>query len=323
MMKTLQAIQQFLDVSRYRRYGLPVLLSGLAWAISRMCFAQNRSATFASLAVAVVLSAWFAGRRPGLLSTILLPVAAQLTFAAAGQSERPVVFLLWTAGAACLDLTFAYLRSTVLRRVRRQAMLPLPLWEQDSHFNEIMRTIQHTLVDRTRCYILYQVARETSHLAGEVAEVGVYKGGTAKLLAQTVLQKTVHLFDTFSGMPATDASLDNHRAGDFEDTSLAAVRDHLRECGNVRFYQGLFPSTAGPIEGVQFSLVHVDADIYDSVKACCDFFYPRMGKGGLFVFDDYGFPTCPGARKAVDEFFADKPEIPFYLPTGQCLVVRK
>ncbi len=41
------------------------------------------------------------------------------------------------------------------------------------------------------------------------------------------------------------------------------------------------------------------------------------------LFDDYSFPTCPGARKAVDEFFSDKPEVPFDLPTGQCLVVRK
>jgi len=322
-MKTLQAIQQFLDVSRYRRYGLAALLLGIAWAISRICFAQNRPATFTSLLVAVVLTAWFAGRGPGLISTFLVPLVARMNFSATGQSERPVVFLSWATGAASFALTLGYVRAATLRRSRRQAMLPLPLWDQDRRFNEIMQTIQHTLVDRSRCYILYQVARQTSHLAGEVAEVGVYKGGTAKLLAQTSLQKTVHLFDTFAGMPATDASLDSHRTGDFDDTSLAAVRDHLQECGNVRFYEGLFPSTAGPIEEVRFSLVHVDADIYDSVRACCHFFYPRMGKDGVLIFDDYGFPTCPGARKAVDEFFSDKPEVPFYLPTGQCLVVRK
>ncbi len=40
------------------------------------------------------------------------------------------------------------------------------------------------------------------------------------------------------------------------------------------------------------------------------------------VFDDYGFPSCPGARKAVDEFFSDKEEFPLYLPSGQCFIVR-
>jgi O-methyltransferase len=40
------------------------------------------------------------------------------------------------------------------------------------------------------------------------------------------------------------------------------------------------------------------------------------------IFDDYGFPSCPGARKAVDEFFGGKPETPIVLGTGQALIVR-
>ena len=202
-------------------------------------------------------------------------------------------------------------------------MQALPLWEEDAQFNRIMQTIQQTLVDRTRCYMLYQMARQTARTAGEVVEVGVYKGGTARLLALALPHKTVHLFDTFAGMPATNSDFDRHLAGEFSDTSLAAVQERLKDCRNARFYQGLFPATSGPIAQTKFSLVHVDADIYDSVRACCEFFYPRLEKDAVMLFDDYGFPSCPGARKAVDEFFSDKPEVPFYLPTGQCLVVRK
>ncbi len=40
------------------------------------------------------------------------------------------------------------------------------------------------------------------------------------------------------------------------------------------------------------------------------------------MFDDYGFASCPGARRAVDEFFVDKPERPLGLQTGQALVVK-
>ena len=322
MIKILLAIQRFLDASRYRRYGLAVLLTGLAVA-TRMCCVQSYSATFAILAVAVVSSAWFGGRGPGLLSTILVLAAAPIILTVTDKSERLIVFVVWTIGATGLALMFAYLRSSVLRHWRRRAMLPLPLYDQEPRFMQIMLKVEHTLVDQTRCYMLYQIARQTAHIAGDVAEVGVYKGGTAKLLAQSLPHKCVHLFDTFAGMPATNANLDTHTAGDFADTSLLAVQNHLRDCENVRFYQGFFPSTAGPIEGSRFTLVHVDADIYDSVRACCHFFYPRLEKDGVLVFDDYGFPTCPGARRAVDEFFSDKPEIPFYLPTGQCLVVRK
>ena len=46
-----------------------------------------------------------------------------------------------------------------------------------------------------------------------------------------------------------------------------------------------------------------------------------MNRGGLMRFDDYGFATCPGARRAIDEFFADKAEPIIDLPTGQAFVV--
>jgi O-methyltransferase len=47
-----------------------------------------------------------------------------------------------------------------------------------------------------------------------------------------------------------------------------------------------------------------------------------MIPGGVMVFDDYGFPSCKGAKKAVDEFFKEKPDIGLYLQTGQYIVIR-
>jgi len=63
-----------------------------------------------------------------------------------------------------------------------------------------------TLVDKVRCFMIYQYAQQVTNLPGDVAEVGVYKGGTARLLAKTFERtgKTVHLFDTFSGMPPSE-----------------------------------------------------------------------------------------------------------------------
>ena len=42
----------------------------------------------------------------------------------------------------------------------------------------------------------------------------------------------------------------------------------------------------------------------------------------FLVFDDYGFPSCPGARAAVDDFFRSKPEVPLVLPTGQAVIIK-
>ncbi len=200
-----------------------------------------------------------------------------------------------------------------------------PIWDNDAEFNDLMsRVAERTIVSRKRCYMLYQMARQASAIPGDAAEVGVYKGGTARLLAKSLeaRRESVHLFDTFSGMPETDPVNDTHKEGDFPDTSLEAVKSYLSDCGNVHFHQGTFPTTAKPIESKSFCLVHIDADIYRSVMACCEFFYPRMSAGGIMIFDDYGFPTCKGARQSVDDFFMDRPESPCYLPTGQCFMTK-
>ncbi len=63
--------------------------------------------------------------------------------------------------------------------------------------------------------------------------------------------------------------------------------------------------------------------IYRSVRDCCEFFYPRMETGGVMLFDDYGKFTCLGAKLAVDEYFTDKPEKPYYLPSGQCFIHKQ
>jgi O-methyltransferase len=203
--------------------------------------------------------------------------------------------------------------------------IPLPLWESDAIFSSLWKQVErYTLIDKRRCFMLYQYARQAYTLAGDAAEIGVYRGGTARLLAKTLdrSERTAHLFDTFAGMPAVDPAKDVHIRGDFGDTSLESVSTYLADCPHVRLYAGIFPETAGPVEHTTFCFVHVDVDIYQSVVDCCQFFYRRLAPGGIIVFDDYGMITCPGVKLAIDTFFADKPEYPCYLPTGQAVVVR-
>jgi len=45
-----------------------------------------------------------------------------------------------------------------------------------------------------------------------------------------------------------------------------------------------------------------------------------MATGGLILLDDYGFESCPGVRKATNEFFARRSEKIVELSTGQALV---
>jgi O-methyltransferase len=182
-----------------------------------------------------------------------------------------------------------------------------------------------TLVSADRCYVLYRLMRQAMHLEGDVWECGVYAGGTAALLAALLRQhagaKKLYLFDTFDGMPEVDAGRDLHARGDFANTSLESVQQFVG--GEPCVYRkGRIPETFAGLEDARIALAHIDVDIYHSVMDSLTFIWPRLTRGGFLVMDDYGFPTCPGARAATDEFFADKTSLPLCLPTGQAVIFK-
>ena len=66
--------------------------------------------------------------------------------------------------------------------------------------------------------------------------------------------------------------------------------------------KGYFENTLSLLEQEQFSLVHLDCDLYQSYKDCLEFFWPRLSPGGIIHFDEYDDPSWPGCNLAVDEF---------------------
>ena len=195
---------------------------------------------------------------------------------------------------------------------------------QNDHALDLIHTIKsenEMLLSDLEALQIYVTAQKTEKIPGEIAEVGVYKGGSAKLIRE-VTRKPLHLFDTFEGLPELSKSDDpkSFKSGDCYAT-LESVQVYLKEYSDIRFYKGLFPQTAGQIKNTKFSFVHFDVDMYESTKSCLEFFYPRMSPGGAMISHDY--PGFVGVKKAFDEFFVDKPEIIIEtFGTGQALVIK-
>lgn len=211
----------------------------------------------------------------------------------------------------------------IIRIPRITAPQEQPFWERQTEFNTIYEEIkEHTVVSKNRCLMIYQLLRHANQLQGDAAEVGVYKGGIAKLIAKTAPHKNVYLFDTFSGLPVTSEEIYVHKARRCKDTSLHSVKSFLQDCPNVTFYQGIFPDTAFAIKDNNFSFIHIDVDLYKSVKDCLEFFYPRMTRGGVMVIDDYDSWAWPGVKKAVSGFLSGKKEFPVITAEIQCAIIK-
>ena len=196
------------------------------------------------------------------------------------------------------------------------------IWDR-KEFKHLLRQIKgYTVVGKKRCFWIWLLAKYAATKKGEMAEIGVYKGGTARIIAKSCPEKKVHLFDTFAGMPEVKSGIDCHNKGDFSDTSLELVTNFLADCSNVIFHPGFFPGTAVNLEDQEFCFVYIDADIYSSTRNCLNFFYNKLTPGGVIVFDDYKWKACPGVKMAIDEFFSDKPERPIETEVYQCAVIK-
>jgi len=186
--------------------------------------------------------------------------------------------------------------------------------------------------DNTRRDMLILLLRTLieKNIQGDMVELGVYKGNTAKLIHHYMPDRTLHLFDTFEGFTErsviaekknTKTTTKGHK---FSDTSLERVKNHIdAKNDSINYYPGYFPDTVpdGFTEKI-FSFVHLDADLFEPTMEGLKFFYPRMNVNGMLLVHDYN--AWKGSRNAVDEFFATRTEMPVPMPdkSGSALIIK-
>jgi O-methyltransferase len=92
--------------------------------------------------------------------------------------------------------------------------------------------------------------------------------------------------------------------GEHKDTSVEIVDELFVRMGlsNYKKLIGEFPQeTSKEMISKRLSLVHIDVDVYSSAKGVWEWVQPYLGPGSIVVFDDYGFISCSGVTKFVNE----------------------
>jgi len=155
------------------------------------------------------------------------------------------------------------------------------------------------------------------NVPGDLAEAGTWRGGAAIFLrailkAYSVADRCVYVADSFEGLPTPDAERFPADAGyyshphPFLAVSIDQVKLAFSRFGlldeQVRFLKGWFKDTLPNLHGNRWSLIRVDADLYESTIDALKYLYPNLSVGGYVIIDDYGSLAC--CREAVQDYRA-------------------
>ncbi|WP_157683115.1 TylF/MycF/NovP-related O-methyltransferase [Microlunatus soli] len=164
---------------------------------------------------------------------------------------------------------------------------------------------------------------------GLIIEAGAARGGSAIVMAAAKdKERPMKVYDVFGQIPEPSESdgKDVHKryreiaeggasgiAGEtyygYRDDLFGEVTEAFARHGvptaehHIDLVKGLFEDTIQIDEPVAFA--HLDGDWYESTIVCLERIAPHLVTGGRLVLDDYFHWS--GCRKAVDEYFANRP----------------
>ena len=136
---------------------------------------------------------------------------------------------------------------------------------------------------------------------GVWAEFGVFKGNSTRhILHRMPDDTTIHLFDSFEGLP---------EVWDMGEATRDIIRFKLEEheipvFNEIRatIHKGWFKDTLPKADMGVLNFVHIDCDLYSSTKTVLE--YIEVSPGTIIVFDEYhGYPNYENhERKAYQEW---------------------
>ncbi len=209
-----------------------------------------------------------------------------------------------------------------------EKQIPVDIKEID--FLEIFKFCEeYTMTSVERMYALYNGVNYilANNIQGDFVECGVWKGGSAMLIAKLLLlhnikNRKIILYDTYEGMSeptAFDKDYSGRKAksmleeSSIDNQSSVWCYSSYDEVRNNMLSTGLDASQIVLIKGKvedtipnqlptnNIALLRLDTDWYESTAHELLHLYPLLNIPGILIIDDYGH--WEGCRKAVDEYF--------------------
>lgn len=197
-------------------------------------------------------------------------------------------------------------------------MLNLPDFDQMYEFenNYMLTTKPHRI---GKLIAQFELFKKTCLIPGDIVEFGVFKGASfsrialyRKLLGLENSKKLIG-FDIFGKFPEAQTQSDLLQKQSFTDAAgeesisqeqLESVLDNNGCRHNTALVGGdiceSLPEYLNQNPATKFSLINLDVDLENVTEIILENTYERLSKGGIIMFDDYGF--FAGATRVIDSF---------------------
>lgn len=165
-------------------------------------------------------------------------------------------------------------------------------------------------------------------------ECGVAEGITAFFALRQIITKKhllknfkMHLYDSWRGMREEDLfETELKNQSQYEELDINITRKNLAEFNDYLVYhKGYIPDSFRSEPKSPDSILYLHLDLFSRKPTldALEFFYPRVVRGGVILFDTYAYGRHVNYKKIVDKFFHDKPGTLLKLPTGQAIYNKK
>lgn len=164
-----------------------------------------------------------------------------------------------------------------------------------------------------RVLTIYELYKKTLGLAGHIADVGVYQGASSLLFAKLIkifeseALTLCHGFDWFEGMAPTgqdsELLLPSGYKADYEKLLTLIDKQGFSNILKIHKLNLLSdcPAFFKDNRHLKFKLIMMDAGTYEVMKSAIPFFWERLNRGGIMIFDQYSCEFAPGESMAIDE----------------------
>lgn len=189
---------------------------------------------------------------------------------------------------------------------------------------------------RYRHWIVSYCARHAIEFAQSdkynFVECGTANGITAYFALKEIANKierskfTMSLYDSWGSMRKQELlSSEMDHVGNYSKLDINITKKNLKEFEDrITYHVGYIPESlvTEPSASESVVYIHIDLNSAKPTLATLEFFFPRLVRGGVILFDDYGQEEYKETKKIIDKFFSDKSGMLLKLPTSQAIYFR-